>query len=72
MTFEQRPKRGKVSSLANIWGKCSRQREYQFQGPGEEACLEGLKSGTEASVSKEEMISGKSWGPPYVGPSRTG
>lgn len=53
-------------------GKVFRQREYQVQGPGEERCLESLRRSTESSVSKEKMIKGNSWGPPYIGPSRTG
>lgn len=49
-----------------------RQREYQVQGPGEERSLENLRSSTESNVGKEEMIKGNSWGPPYIGPRRTG
>ena len=49
-----------------------RQREYQVKGPGEERCLESLRSSTESSVSKEEMIKRNSWGLLYIAPSRTG
>lgn len=63
MAFEQRPEGRKGSRHANIQGKRSRQREYQVPGPGGGTCQEGLRSSTEASVSKEEMLSGKSWGP---------